>query len=122
MLEYVHFVPGRLRLKITALRHERRAVEAEAKIGAIANVTNARANALTGSLTVEFDRQRLSIGDMWEKLQALGYVSGHHLKPSVTGRAPSEGPGADRFGRAVTAAVIEALVQYSAQALVRTLL
>src|SRR5215831_13442717 len=75
MLEYLHYVPGRLRLSIRALRHRRRAAEAEAKVAEIPNVTTATANPLTGSLTINFDRQKLSIGDLWESLQTLGYVS-----------------------------------------------
>jgi hypothetical protein len=116
MLEYVHFVPGRLRLKTTALKSQRRAAEAEANVAAIPMVTAAAANPLTGSLTINFDRQRLSIGELWEKLRTLGYVSENRPKPAVNN------PEVDRFGRVVAAALIEAVVQHSAQALVRALL
>ena len=122
MLEYVHFVPGRLRLKITALRQQRRAVKAEAEVSAIPMVTGAVANPLTGSLTINFDRRQLSIGDLWEKLQTLGYIPEDCPEPSIIGCTLSDGPKADRFGRVVTAALIEAVVQRSAQALVRALL
>ena len=74
MLEYVHFVPGRLRLKITALRQQRIAAEAAAKVAALPMVTSAVANPLTGSLTINFDRRQLSIGDLWEQLRGLGYI------------------------------------------------
>ena len=118
MLEYVHFVPGRLRLKITTLKNQRRAAEAEANVAAIPMVTSAVANPLTGSLTINFDRQRLSIGDLWERLRTLGYVSESRLEPAaLTGR-----PDVDRFGRAIAAALVEAALQHSAQALVRALL
>jgi Heavy metal associated domain 2 len=116
MLEYVHFVPGRLRLKITTLKSQRRAAEAEAVVAAIPMVTSAAANPLTGSLTINFDRQQLSVGDLWEKLRILGYVSENRPEPTV------DSPEVDRFGRVVTAALIEAVVQQSAQALVRALL
>jgi hypothetical protein len=116
MLEYVHFVPGRLRLKSTTLKNQRRAAEAEANVAAIPMVTGAAANPLTGSLTINFDRQQLSIGDLWEKLRMLGYVSEN--RPEPTGYSPD----ADRFGRVLAAALIEAVVQHSAQALVRALL
>src|ERR1700740_1256051 len=81
MLEYVHFVPGRLRLKITTLKSQRRAAEAEAVLAAFPMVTAAVANPLTGSLTINFDRQQLSIGDLWEKLRTLGYVSENRPAP-----------------------------------------
>jgi hypothetical protein len=116
MLEYVHFVPGRLRLKTTTLKNQRRAAEAEAYVAAIPMVTAAVANPLTGSLTINFDRQQLSIAELWEKLRTLGYVSENRPEPAV------DNPEVDRFGRVVAAALIEAVVQHSAQALVRALL
>ncbi len=116
MLEYVHFVPGRLRIKTTTLKSQRRAAEAEAVVTAIPMVTSAVANPLTGSITINFDRQQLSIGDLWEKLRVLGYVSENLPEPSV------DSAGVDRFGRVLAAALIEAVVQNSAQALVRALL
>jgi len=122
MLEYVHFVPGRLRLKITALRQQCRAVAAEAEVAAIPMVTSAVANPLTGSLTINFDRRQLSIDVLWAELRTLGYVSEHCPEPGVAGRTFSGGPEAERFGRVVRAALIEAVVQHSAQALVRALL
>jgi hypothetical protein len=122
MLEYLHFVPGRLRLKIRALRHRRKAAEAEAKVAAIPNVTTATANPLTGSLTINFDRQRLSIGDLWKRLQTLGYVSEDCPEPSVTRGNPIDGSDADRLARVVSTALLEAVVQHSARVLVRAML
>jgi len=122
MLEYLHYVPGRLRLSIRALRHRRRAAEAEAQVAEIPNVTTATANPLTGSLTINFDRQQLSIGDLWERLQTLGYVSQDCSKPSVIGCKSIDIPDAGRLGRVVSTALVEAVVQHSAQALVRALL
>jgi Heavy metal associated domain 2 len=116
MLEYVHFVPGRLRLKTTALKSHRRAAEAEANVAAIPMVTAAVANPVTGSLTINFDRHQLSIADLWEKLRTLGYVSETRPEPTV------DRSDTDRFGRVLAAALLEAVVQHSAQALVRALL
>jgi hypothetical protein len=53
---------------------------------------------------------------LWEKLRMLGYVSENRPEPTVDSRD------ADRFGRVLAAALIEAVVQHSAQALVRALL
>jgi len=122
MLEYVHFVPGRLRLKITALRQQRIAAEAAAKVAALPMVTSAVANPLTGSLTINFDRRQLSIGDLWEQLRGLGYISEDSPEPGSVRFTPFDGLQAGRFGRVVTAALIEAVVQHSAKALVRALL
>ncbi|MBV8937153.1 MAG: hypothetical protein JO095_15275 [Alphaproteobacteria bacterium] len=122
MLEYVHFVPGRLRLRITALKQQRSAAEAAAKVAAIPKVTSAVANPGTGSLTINFDREQLSIGDLWEKLRTLGYIAEDELEPRNIKCTAPDGSAPNRFGRAVTGALIEAVVQHSAQALVRALL
>jgi len=61
MLEYVHFVPGRLRLKIAALRQRHSAAEAAAKVAALPMVTSAVANPLTGSLTINLAQFDLNV-------------------------------------------------------------
>jgi Heavy metal associated domain 2 len=122
MLEYVHFVPGRLRLKISALRERRSAAEAEASVSAIPVVKSAVANPTTGSLTIIYDRQQATIGDLWECLRAQGYVSSLCPEPVAIGSSATADPGAGRFGRAFVSAFLEAAVQHSAQALVRALL
>ena len=122
MLEYVHFLPGRLRLRITALRNRAMAAEAEIKVGAIPHVASAAANALTGSLTITFDPMRLSIADLWQTLTKMGYLSEGTRQPTVVGSWSSESADSDRFARAVAAAVVEAAVQHSAQLLFRALL
>jgi hypothetical protein len=53
---------------------------------------------------------------LWEKLRMLGYVSESRPEAAV------DSPDVHRFGRVIAAAVIEAVVQQSAQALVRALL
>jgi hypothetical protein len=122
MLEYVHFVPGRLRLKISELRHQHSAADAEAYVVAIPSVRSATANPITGSLTITYDEQRLAIGDLWELLRGRGYVSGRCLQSTVIDRRSPIGSAADRFGRAVMGALLDAVVQHSARALVRVLL
>jgi cation transport ATPase len=122
MLEYVHFILGRLRLKITNLRHKSRAADAEAKVGAIRGVTAARANPLTGSLTINFDRSRLSIGELWKELQELGYVPETCPQPENTGCVSASDPDRHRFGRLIPDALIEAVIQHSAQTLIRAFL
>lgn len=122
MLEYVHFVPGRLCLKISELRNERRAAEAEAYITAMPMVTSGTVNPVTGSFTIYFDRQRLSLDALWDALRKGGYISGRCPEPSQTGASGWPGPDAGQLGREVMAAVVDAVVQHSAQALVRALL
>ncbi|MFL5267211.1 MAG: HMA2 domain-containing protein [Stellaceae bacterium] len=69
MLEYVHFVPGRLRLKNSDLRDQQRAAEAERYAAAIPIVKSVVANPITGSITINFEKGEFAIGDL-----GLGYA------------------------------------------------
>jgi Heavy metal associated domain 2 len=122
MLEYLHFVPGRLRLKISELKDQRRAAEAEAYAAAIPVVKSVVANPVTGSLTINFEKDEFAIYDLWNRLCEQGYASGPCPKEPIRGSGPTDNLVGKRFGRAVVSAVVEAIVQHSAQALVRALL
>jgi hypothetical protein len=122
MLEYAHFVPGRLRLKISELRHRRRAAEAQAYVAAIPVVKSALANPVTGILTINFDEDEVSICQLWEGLRAQGYVSNRCPEPTAIGSVSLPDSGVDQLGRALLTALVEAVAQHSAQALVRALL
>jgi hypothetical protein len=122
MLEYVHFVPGRLRLKNSRLRDYRNAAKARAFAAEIRAVTTAVANPAAGSLTIIFDEQQLSIEELWDVLRAGEYVSGPRPEFGLSGTPSVLGLEGDRFGRVVLDAVVETLVRYSASALVRNLL
>ena len=121
MLEYVHFVPGRLRLKLSELRNQHRAAEAEADIAGMPGVTGVVANSATGSVTIKFDKE-LSLDDLWEILLAKGHVSSQCVEPSTIEHPWVVGIGAERFGRAVMTALLDTVLQHSVRALVRALL
>jgi heavy-metal-associated domain-containing protein len=122
MLEYMHFVPGRLRLKITELRDQWRAAEAEAYAADIPGVKNVVVNPTTGSLTIHFEKGELAIDDFWNRLCAQGYASGPCPRAPLRRSISTDKLGGERLGRAVVTAVVEAVLQHSAQALVRALL
>jgi hypothetical protein len=122
MLEYVHYVPGRLRLKHSRLRDYRDAAEARSFAAKIHAVRTAAVNPATGSLTITFDEQQLSIEELWDALTAGQYASGPCPESAAVNIASAFGVEANRFGRAVLDAAVESLVRYSASALVRTLL
>ena len=88
MLEYLHFVPGRLRLKISELKDQRRAAEAEAYAAAIPVVKSVVANPVTGSLTINFEKDEFAIYDLWNRLCEQGYASGPCPKEPISGSVP----------------------------------
>jgi len=122
MLEYVHFVPGRLRLKISELRNRQRAGQAEAYVATIPVVKSVVANPTTGSLTISFERNESATRDLWNRLCALGYALGPCPEPATIGLVFIDNFGGKGLGRTVLTAVLEAVVQQSAQALVRAFL
>jgi Heavy metal associated domain 2 len=122
MLEYTHFVPGRLRLKSAELRDERKAAETATEFAAMPAVTRVVANPITGSLTINFDKRELAISQLWESLLAKGYVSGRCPEPAGAGDWSADGGSAPQLAKTVMSAIFDAIVQHSAQALVRELL
>ena len=122
MLEYVHFVPGRLRLKISGLRNRQRAEQAQAYVATIPVVKSVVANPTTGSLTISFEKNESATRDLWSRLCALGYALGPCPEPVTIGSVFIDNFGGNGLGRAVLAAVLEAVIQQSAPALARALL
>lgn len=64
MLEYTHLVPGRLRLMTSRLKHRPTAIEAVFYVSAIPGVKSVAANHAIGSLTINFDRDRLTLSEL----------------------------------------------------------
>ena len=74
--QYIHHVPGRLRLQTQQLRDTRAAQAARDAALRIAGVTEARANPITGSLIILYDRRRLAPSALWQALCGLGIARG----------------------------------------------
>ena len=122
MLEYVHFVSGRLRLKNSDLKDHQRAAEAEGYAAAIPVVKNVVANPITGSLTINFEKHEFAIDDLWARLCARGYATGPCSTAPETRLAVTHDSAGDWLVRALFAVITEAIIQRSAQPLVRALL
>jgi hypothetical protein len=83
---YLHHVPGRLRLRLAALKGDGPAVaRACAVVRAIPAILDARANRATGSLVIHYDPQRLTPDELWAALRVHGLVSGPSPLASGTG-------------------------------------
>jgi hypothetical protein len=120
---YLHHVPGRLRLRLAALKgNDPAAARASAAARAIPGVPDVWANGATGSLVIRYDRERLTLADLWAALRESGLVSGPPPSESAAGPSPSAGDGAERFFATFARAVLDRLAQYLASALVSALI
>jgi hypothetical protein len=124
---YLHHVPGRLRLRLAALKGEGpAAARACAMAQAIPGIIDARANGATGSLVIRYAPQNLAPDELWAALRENGLVSG----PSPIGNgagltlaepAPPASSGAEQFPEILARAVLDRLAQHLASALVSAL-
>ncbi len=72
---YLHEVPGRLRIKIPALRRDaHRAREIRRAILALQGVSSASANSLTGSVTVYYEPDQVQAGTIVAHLSREEYI------------------------------------------------
>jgi hypothetical protein len=124
---YLHHVPGRLRLRLAALKGDGApAAHACALARAIPGAVDAHANGATGSLVIRYAPHRLAAAELWTALCESGLVSGPspiesgagstHAEPS----SPANG-GAQRFRDVFARAVLDRIAQYLASALVGAL-
>jgi copper chaperone CopZ len=123
MAHYIHHVPGRLRLRTPRLKRDaQRAAAAEALVQTIEGVTEVRANSVTGSLTVAYQRDVVSAGAILEALAQRGYYEPELVQhadrqlPAMAARA------GDVLGKALFGMVLEKAVERSAFALIGAIL
>lgn len=134
MAEYfadqIHHVPGRLRLKLSALkRNEAGALFAQERLYALDGVRSVSGNALTGSVVVRFDPQITSVSQILDELKAHGLLDAPALTPAPVGSAAAQSLGAivqPQRARSLADAfvdkTIEALLERCAIALVAALI
>ena len=120
MIEYVHSVPGRLRLKLRSIQNRPDAAEAlRAAATSIDGVTSASVNPTTGSLIVHYRPERLSPLMFLAELERRGHVpaTGRIALTATSGNR--NGRRSDGLGSAVSEAIVGEILQQSARALVR---
>jgi hypothetical protein len=123
MAHYIHHVPGRLRIRTPRLKRDTsRAQAAEAFMLTIEGVTAARANSVTGSITLSYQRDVVGPEKILDALALRGYYQpelvqhADHQLPHMAARA------GDALGKALFGMVLEKAVERSAFALIGAIL
>lgn len=72
---YLHTVPGRLRVKIPSIKHQDHAVrQVESLFEFWEGIERVRANAVTGSLTINYDPKRICVDQLLTVLREHGHL------------------------------------------------
>lgn len=112
MTDYVHHIPGRLRVRSGAIRrNELRAAAAKTLIESQPGVRSAQPNTLTGSIVVHYDPALTDDAALMATLRERGYL---------TPAAPAGIPSARHGARSPQAAIAEQVAKKVAVSLVET--
>jgi hypothetical protein len=125
MIEFAHWVPGRLRIRVPSVKHDAKAAAAaRCAVLSITAVASVSINAATASLVVIYDPEQLPLAALWDELQ-------RRLGPAIPSSAPARvdpmpaGTGAGWLApvmQVALEAVVGRIVERSALALVRAVL
>jgi hypothetical protein len=75
MSHYIHSVPGRLRVKIPAIKHRPYAAcKVENLFEHLEGITSVQAKALTGSLKISYDPESVDLKRLLNILSTNGYI------------------------------------------------
>jgi copper chaperone CopZ len=117
MSHYIHHVPGRLRIRAGAFRCDpARARLAEEQLRTTEGVREVRVNHRAGSLTVQYDPDRLTRAQILDRLEEIGCLGAAIKADAGTTRIH------ELFGKALVGAVMQKAVERSAVRLVSVLL
>jgi hypothetical protein len=110
VIEYLHELPGRLRVRSPLFRrHPERATALQKSLESVDGVRSAVVNPVTGSVTIHYDCGRTNPTMLLETFR------GHGCSRSEVVAAPSRGPG---IGQAVAGFVVEKAIERSLMAVV----
>jgi hypothetical protein len=126
MVLYLHHVPGRLRVRLSALERNAAAASAlRSDLLAIPGVLSAVANSWTGSITIHYDRERIESAELWSAMWRLGYIG---RTPRLAFAAQTDKADAvtsaalNAIARALASSALEYFLGRSAGALVKLLI
>ena len=127
MNHYIHYVPGRIRVKSPLIkRSDARAKAVAELLRALEGVIAVEVSTLTGSVVVNYDKDRLDAQRILETLQAHGHMevpttstliaaAGDAALNRAADRAAAIG---QAFGKAISSMVVEKALERSAAALI----
>jgi len=119
MGHYIHDLPGRLRIKVRAIKgREQDGALARAQIEALDGVFSARVSPVTGSILIHYDQQRRSSVSLLSCLEDLGWIGKQGLRVA----SPAAAQGLQNLSDKVVDKLLESLVQRSAMALIAALI
>ncbi|ADE14540.1 conserved hypothetical protein [Nitrosococcus halophilus Nc 4] len=132
MVQYIHHVPGRLRVKLASLkRNPVQAAALKALLEGFEGIGKAEVNPVTGSILVAYHRERTQPQAILQALHDHGYcrqlvtmppVSAASSKQKVQTTGKAVGQVGEKFGKAVLDVVVEKMVERSAVALIGAIL
>jgi hypothetical protein len=116
MSQYIHHVPGRIRVRSKAFRcHGERAQVAQGQLLAMEGVRAVKLNARASSIVVEYDPERLTRVELFAALEELGCMA------SVRRDRDQHSAAGETFGKALVGAAVQKVLEHSARSLVGAL-
>ncbi|WP_089725622.1 HMA2 domain-containing protein [Candidatus Thiosymbion oneisti] len=113
MSQYIHHVPGRIRVRSKAFCcHSEKARAAESRLLALTGVRQVRLNPHAASITVHYDPVLLRQSDLFSVLEQSGCLGAASRSDEVSRKA------GELFGKALVGAVVQKAVEQSARTLV----
>lgn len=114
MSQYIHQVPGRIRIRSTAVRcGADQALKAERRMLETAGVRQVRINQRAGSITVNYDHEQLTQAQVLGMLEELGCIGAVRESRSGIG---------DKFTKALAGALAQKAIEQSARTLIGALI
>jgi hypothetical protein len=126
MVLHLHHVPGRLRVRLSALKGNQNGAKAlRSELLHVDGVQSLSVNPWTGSITLHYDRNRFEAAELWTRLRQLGYfceASRRSPSPSISKTNPVITTAAEALAETLVSAALKHLFGRSAGALVRLLI
>lgn len=117
MSQYIHHVPGRIRVRSRAFRcRSEKARIAQSRLLGLAGVREVRVNPHAGSATIHYDPTQVSHSELLAALEASGCLG------ATTSSDEGARKAGEMFGKALIGAVVQKTVERSARALVGALI